>query len=160
MAKTGDLEERVRKLENRYTAAVTIAAVLGISVGGLSLGVRDATSRVSAMHDQIAQMQPIVDKAETDLKQASQDQIALIHSQAAPIVHDLTEQNLKAANIQMGRLQEDLFYLYYAEVVYPPQRTGSYHDMVNNRKNTIESGRYGRTKEELENASVHVPDHY
>ena len=146
MAKTGDLEERVRKLENRYTAAVTIAAVLGISVGGLSLWLRDATSRVSAMHDQIAQMQPIVNKAEKDLKQASQDQLALIHTQAGPIVHDLAQQNLKRVNRQISDLQEDVFFIYYSDVVGK-----DYHAVMRARKDYLEtSNRYGRNKSQLE----------
>ena len=163
MAKTrndssDDLDKRFRALETNFTVAKTIAAVLGISMLGLYGWITYEKTEVASLQKQIVDMTPKVDQATALLKDTTQQQLSLIRSQATPIVHDLAQKELQPVSRQISDLQEDVFFLYYAEIVYGPQRTGDYHARVDNRKNFLEtSGRYGRSKEQLESATINSP---
>ena|ERR1039458_4605157 len=149
------LSERITSLETKFKIAFALATFLGISVGWLGNWVRTEKNEVAAMQTQIDEMKPIVDKTHAALTAESEKQLQLIRSQAAPIVNSLAQENFKMLNAtsqdQIAKLQEDVFFLMYAEVVYPPQRSGKHHDMVNNRKNFIlDTSRYGRSKDQLQ----------
>jgi hypothetical protein len=94
-----------------------------------------------------------VANAQADIKRTSQEQLQLIRSQAGPIVHELAQQDFTQSNAQVAQqirmLQEDTFFLMYAEIVYPPFRTGKYHDMIDNRKNLFFT-RFNRPKDEIQ----------
>jgi hypothetical protein len=89
--------------------AGTIAAFLGISVGGLGAWVKHEVGEVQALTSQvndldkhIQQMKPTVDRATAELKNTSLQQLELIQS----IVHDLVQENLAQVQGEIKKLQE------------------------------------------------------
>jgi hypothetical protein len=152
-ASVEELTERVQKLENKFNIAATLAVFLGISVAGLGGWVQSEKKEVSSLNDQIKQMAPIVATAQADIKKTSQEQLQLIQSRAEPIVRDIAQRDFAHSSAQTEQkikmLEEDTFFLMFAEIVYPPTRTGRYHDMIDNRKNLFFT-RYNRPKEEIQ----------
>ena len=150
---SASLEERVRKLENKFNLAVVAALFLGISVAGLGTWVQTEENRVSVLHKQIEQMAPTVAAAQEAIKRASEEQLRLIHSQAEPVIRELAEQTFKESNQhvedQIKDLQTEAFFILYAQVVYPGGGVGKYHDMLDNRKNWF-FAHYKREKKEIQ----------
>jgi len=89
------LGPRIRKLEDDLLKAKTIAAFFGITSLGLFLWLGKETVKVWKLNTQIAQMDPIVKRAETELEAARLKQLGLIETQAGTIVGDLVKSNLQ-----------------------------------------------------------------
>jgi outer membrane murein-binding lipoprotein Lpp len=112
MTKDGELEGRVRKLEQRFIAAVasavTLTAVLGVSTVKLGTQLRNESAEVTALQTKIDAMAPTVNQAEATITRTSQEQLKLIQTQANPIVHALVLQNVGILNEQITALQADV----------------------------------------------------
>ena len=85
-----ELKRSVRKLEDKFLIAATIAVFLGIS--GAALG-----AWVGRLEQRVHQLDPFVKKAEAELRTASGDQLALIATKAGPLVSGLVKEDLNAA---------------------------------------------------------------
>jgi hypothetical protein len=148
-----DLEERVRKLENKFNIAVTIAVFLGISIAGLGTWVQTEEKKVSALHEQVAAMTPTVAAAQDAIRRTSEEQIKLVRSQAEPVIRQIAQENFAESNHRVDDeikdLQTESFFILYAQIVYPCGGSGKYHDMLDSRKNWFVT-HYNRPKEEIQ----------
>jgi hypothetical protein len=94
-----ELKRSVRKLEDKFLIAATIAVFLGIS--GAALG-----AWVGRLEQRVHQLDPFVKKAEAELRTASGEQLALIATKGGPIVSGLVKEDLDAAAHKPKELSE------------------------------------------------------
>lgn len=137
-----DLKRRVQSLENKVLIAVTVAAVLGLSIVGLSGWLKVAETRVSNLNQQVTEAKAII-------KTTSDQQIALIQTKAGPIVDTLAQQKLGPIPHQIHDLQDEAYFILFATICYPGHPGGRYHDRLSDRKGVIAT-EAGRSQTEIE----------